>query len=124
MPGRGRRAAARPRGRITLFDPPWFETEPDRLRAVLPRPWVRGGEHGPCGLPSNQRSINPAEPYDRVRAHPGRVEAFFLGGNGFRYVGVITALQQDLGRPVLTANGCCCGSSSDVLPAVVDRGTG
>jgi len=28
----------------------------------------------------------------------------FIGGNGFRSVGVITALEQDLERPVLTAN--------------------
>ena len=28
----------------------------------------------------------------------------FIGGNGFRAVGVIQALEQDLARPVLTAN--------------------
>jgi maleate isomerase len=28
----------------------------------------------------------------------------FIGGNGFRSVGVIAALEEDLGRPVLTAN--------------------
>jgi maleate isomerase len=28
----------------------------------------------------------------------------FIGGNGFRAVGVIRALEEDLGRPVLTAN--------------------
>ena len=32
------------------------------------------------------------------------VEGVFIGGNGFRAIGVIAALEEDLGRPVLTAN--------------------
>lgn len=53
----------------------------------------------------NQRSINPPELYDWIRAHtPTEAEAVFVGGNGFRAVGVIDALEQDLGIPVLTAN--------------------
>jgi maleate isomerase len=40
-----------------------------------------------------------------VRAHvPDNAEAVFIGGNGFRAIGVIQALEVDLGRPVLTAN--------------------
>jgi maleate isomerase len=32
----------------------------------------------------------------------------FIGGNGFRAVGVIQALEEDLGVPVLTANQVLC----------------
>jgi len=32
------------------------------------------------------------------------VEGVFIGGNGFRAIGVIAALEEDLGRPVLTGN--------------------
>ena len=35
---------------------------------------------------------------------PDSAEAVFIGGNGFRSVGVIAALEESLGRPVLTAN--------------------
>jgi maleate isomerase len=35
---------------------------------------------------------------------PERAEAVFIGGNGFRVIGVIKALEEALGRPVLTAN--------------------
>ena len=35
---------------------------------------------------------------------PESAEAVFIGGNGFRAVGAIEALEEDLGRPVLTAN--------------------
>jgi maleate isomerase len=37
-------------------------------------------------------------------ALPRRAEAVFIGGNGFRAIGTIKALEEDLGRPVLTAN--------------------
>jgi maleate isomerase len=61
--------------------------------------------HAASGLPSNQRSINPVELYDWVREHtPDSADAVFIGGNGFRAVGVIDALEEDLQRPVLTAN--------------------
>lgn len=35
---------------------------------------------------------------------PAGAEAVFIGGNGFRAVGVIRVLEEDLGSPVLTAN--------------------
>jgi maleate isomerase len=35
---------------------------------------------------------------------PDSAEAVVVGGNGFRAVGVIDALEEALGRPVLTAN--------------------
>lgn len=92
--------------KLALVDPPWFDAELDRL----------GGEyfssqgfdvvfHAPCGLPSSQKSINPAELYEWICSNvPDTADAVFVGGNGFRSVGVIDALEQDLARPVLTAN--------------------
>jgi maleate isomerase len=43
--------------------------------------------------------------FDWVRTQvPERAEAVFIGGNGFRSIGVIKALEDTLNRPVLTAN--------------------
>lgn len=93
-------------GRMALFDPPWFNVELNRLGAqYFESQQFDVVFHAPCGLPSNQRSVNPAELYDWVLRHtPDEAEAVFIGGNGFRTVGVIAALEEDLGRPVLTAN--------------------
>jgi maleate isomerase len=92
--------------RVALFDPPWFNAELNRLGArYFGSQELDVVFHAPCGLPSNQRSINPPELYDWVLLHtPDEAEAVFIGGNGFRAVGVIAALEEDLGRPVLTAN--------------------
>lgn len=55
---------------ISVVNPPWFDEELDRLGAEYFR--SQGFDvvaHGTCGLPSNQRSINPPELYDWIRAH-------------------------------------------------------
>jgi maleate isomerase len=58
-----------------------------------------------AGLPSGQHLVHPGQLYQWARAHvPPSAEAVFVGGNGFRAVGAIQALEEDLGRPVLTAN--------------------
>ncbi len=92
--------------RVALVDPPWFDRELDLLGAkYFSSQGVEVVFHAPCALPSNQRSINPPELYDWIRAHtPDSAQAVFVGGNGFRSVGIIAALEEDLGRPVLTAN--------------------
>ena len=92
--------------RIALFDPPWFDSELDRLGAEYFRSQdIEVVFHAPCGLPSAQRAINPGELYDWVVTHtPATAEAIFIGGNGFRSVGTIAALEEQLARPVLTAN--------------------
>jgi maleate isomerase len=92
--------------RLALVNPPWFDAELDALGAKF---FTSQGfdvvSHAPCGLPSNQRSINPPELYDWVREHtPDSADAVFIGGNGCRAVGVIEALEQDMRRPVLSAN--------------------
>ena len=35
---------------------------------------------------------------------PANAECIFIAGNGFRTIGVIAALEEDLGKPVLTGN--------------------
>ncbi|WP_328997679.1 maleate cis-trans isomerase [Kribbella sp. NBC_00709] len=92
--------------RIALFSPPWFDNELDQLGAEY---FVAQGldvvVHAACELPSNQRSISPSELFAWIVAHtPGDADGVFIGGNGFRAVGVIAALEEDLGRPVVTAN--------------------
>ena len=48
---------------------------------------------------------HPGQLYEWVRTRtPDSAEAVLIGGNGFRAVGVIQALEQDLERQVLTAN--------------------
>jgi maleate isomerase len=94
--------------RLALFNPPWFDLELDRLGAdYFTSQDLDVVLHRPCGLPSSQRSINPSELFAWVAEHtPDNAEAIFLGGNGFRTVGGIAALEEDLQRPVLTANSC------------------
>ena len=61
--------------------------------------------NGPAGLPSDQQAIQPDQLYDWVRSHvPKSAEAVFIGGNGFRAISVIKALEETLDRPVLSAN--------------------
>jgi maleate isomerase len=49
--------------------------------------------------------ISPGELYEWVRNHtPANMEGAFIAGNGIRAIGVIAALEEDLGRAVLTGN--------------------
>ena len=92
--------------RLALIDPPWFSDELNEQGAA----YFQGQgfdvvHNGPAGLPSDQRAIHPGQLYEWVRTHtPKNAEAVFIGGNGLRAIGVIQALEQDLARPVLTAN--------------------
>jgi maleate isomerase len=92
--------------RLALINPPWFSDEVDQKGADYFR--SQGIEvvySGPAGLPSDQQAIRPEAVFDWVRTHtPERAEAVFIGGNGFRAIGVIKALEDALSRPVLTAN--------------------
>ncbi|TQJ06203.1 maleate isomerase [Kribbella jejuensis] len=92
--------------RLAVFSPPWFDAQLDELGAeYFESQELDVVTHGSCELPSNQRSINPAELFAWVATHtPPDAEAVFLGGNGFRAVGVITALEEQLRKPIVTAN--------------------
>ena len=93
--------------RIALIDPPWFDAELNGLGA---RYYESAGFEvvysSPCGLPSDQEEITPSELHAWVSEHVSSSDpdAIVFGGNGFRTVGVIAALEEDLGRFVLTAN--------------------
>ena len=55
--------------------------------------------------PNTGSVTSPAEIYEWVRKHvPSSAQAVFIGGNAVRAIGVIAALEDDLRRPVLTAN--------------------
>jgi maleate isomerase len=92
--------------RIALVSPPWFDAT---LAAGGTRHYQAAGFEvvfsSPCDLPSGQKLIEPQTLYDWTRTHvPDTAEAVVIGGNGLRAIGVIDALEQVLGRPVLTAN--------------------
>jgi maleate isomerase len=93
--------------RIALIDPPWFDTE---LNGLGRRYYESAGFEvvysAPCGLPSAQVKITPADLHAWVSEHVSttNADAIVIGGNGFRAVGAIAALEEDLGRPMLTAN--------------------
>ena len=92
--------------RLAVVSPPWFDAE----LSDLGRDYYRAagfdvGFCSPCDLPSGQDLIAPEDLHDWVLANvPDTVDAVTIGGNGFRAVGVIEALEGKLGRPVLTAN--------------------
>jgi len=91
---------------IALVDPPWFDAE---LNGLGRRYYESAGFEvvysAPCGLPSDQAKITPADLHAWVSEHVSTdADAVVLGGNGFRAVGTIAALEEDLGRPVVTAN--------------------
>jgi maleate isomerase len=92
--------------RLVLISPPWFSADMDQQGARYFQ--TQGFEvihHSRAGLPSDPKAIRPAELYEWVRTHtPKGADAVFIGGNGFRAIGVINALEEDLARPVLSAN--------------------
>lgn len=92
--------------RLALISPPWFSAELDQLGARYFH--SQGFEivhNGPAGLPSDQQTIEPKSLYEWVCTHvPPSAEAVFIGGNGFRAIGAIKALEEKLNRPILTAN--------------------
>jgi maleate isomerase len=92
--------------RVALIHPPWFDAELSDLgRRYYEAAGLEVVHAAPCGLPSDQTAIRPEELHAWALSHvPDRAEAVVIGGNGFRAVGVISTLEADLGRPVLTAN--------------------
>ncbi len=92
--------------RLALIDPPWFSADLNAQGAAYFRDRGFDVVHAaPAGLPSGQFLVHPGALYAWARAHvPRNADAVFIGGNGFRAIGVIQALEEDLGRPVLTAN--------------------
>jgi maleate isomerase len=92
--------------RLALFNPPWFSAEMDQRGArYFQSQGLEVVHNGPVGLPSDQQAIHPSQLYEWVATHtPKNAEAVFIGGNGFRAIGTIKALEENLNRPILTAN--------------------
>jgi maleate isomerase len=93
--------------RMALIDPPWFDIE---LNGLGRRCYELAGFEvvysSPCGLESDQKKITPADLHAWVsdQVSSTDAEAIVFGGNGFRTVGAIAALEEDLGRAVVTPN--------------------
>ena len=92
--------------RVALVTPPWFDRELIELGKEL----FEHAGHAVVGaaaaeLDSDQRAITPSGLFDWVRrSTPHDADAVVIAGNGLRAVGVIAALEQELARPVVTAN--------------------
>jgi maleate isomerase len=113
--------------KLALFSPPWFSTEIDRQGAgYFQSQGFEVVHSGPADLPSDQQAIRPGELFEWVRTHtPAEADAVFIGGNGFRAVGIIKALEQALARPVLTANQVALWQAlrlTGARPSIVDYG--
>jgi maleate isomerase len=92
--------------RLALISPPWFSEEMDQRGArYFQGEGFEVVQSGPAGLPSDPQAIRADQLYEWVRTHtPEDADAAFIGGNGFRAIGIINALEEHLARPVLTAN--------------------
>jgi maleate isomerase len=103
--------------RIALIHPPWFADDENQLGVAYFRSQgfdvVYASQMDLRGLPIAKPTdplrkfteLYPPELYEFARKHvPPTTEAVFFGGNGFRAIGIISALEQELGVPVLTGN--------------------
>lgn len=92
--------------RIAVIDPPWFDAQLVALgRAYYEDAGFDVLAATACELPSDQTAITPDALHRWIVEHaPADADAIVVGGNGFRAVGTIAALEADLRRPVLTAN--------------------
>jgi maleate isomerase len=103
--------------RIALIHPPWFANDENELGVAYFRNQgfdvVYASQMDLRGLPIAKPTdplrkfteIYPAEIYEFARKNvPATAEAVFFGGNGFRAIGAIAALEEELGVPVLTGN--------------------
>ncbi len=112
-------------GRVALFDPPWFDAELNALGAAY---YAAAGfevvSSMRCALPSDQSAIQPAALFEFVRRHvPTQADAVVFGGNGFRVVGIIDALERELARPVITANQALLWAALGAVGAQTDTVT-
>ena len=103
--------------RIALIHPPWFTNDQQQLGVAYfenqgfdvvfaNQMQLRGLSLAKPTDPLRKfTELYPAELYRFARAQvPATAEAVLFAGNGFRAVGMIAALEEELGRPVLTGN--------------------
>lgn len=114
MPGCAAVAAFKALGaqRIALFHPPWYVNDMDAKGvayfsdqgfAVVDACHFTPEVEVPH--PNFGSAVGPDEMYDWIRKRvPSNIDALFIAGNGWRTIGVISVLEEDLGLPVLTAS--------------------
>lgn len=92
--------------RLAFINPPWVADEMTEAGARYFRGAGLQVVYAASASPATtQRDVPVAMYYDWIRAQvPKNADALFIGGNGFRAAGAIEALEEDLERPVLTAN--------------------
>ena len=92
--------------RIAFITPPWFDAELNGLgRSYYEAAGFEVVFSASCEIPSDQKLITPEGLFAFATSNvPESAEAVVIGGNGFRAVGTIDALEKALDRPVLTAN--------------------
>lgn len=92
--------------RVALVDPPWFDAD---LNELGRRYYESAGfdviRAARCELPSNQARITAAGLYGWVTEQGSAgADALVIGGNGFRAIGVISALEREFRCAIVTAN--------------------
>jgi maleate isomerase len=89
--------------RLALIDPPWFSAELNRMGAEYFRSQQIDVVYAApaAALPRSQHDQHPGRLHDWVRTQvPSDADAILTGDNGFRAVGAIESLEQNLRRPV------------------------
>lgn len=91
--------------RVLLVDPPWFPAElTDLGRRWLESNGVSVARAEAAGLPSGQGNIHPGALHRWLCANVAGIDLVLIGGNGFRAIGAIRAVEADTGVPVVSAN--------------------
>ena len=107
--------------RIALIHPPWFSIELDALGAnFFADQGFDLAYHGPARLRTDYGDIAPQKLFDWAQSRmPDDAQALVFGGGGLRAIGVIDALEKDLGRPVLSSNQAAFWAALRAADAVV-----
>lgn len=92
--------------RVALIHPPWFAEEVDRRGAeYFQKQGFDVVFHARAPLRNDRGNVHPGPLYEWARTNvPKEAEAVFMGGNGMRTIGAIQALEEALGKPVITSN--------------------
>lgn len=93
--------------RLAIVNPSWFDADLDGLGAnYFEEAGFRVVHHAPCGLRSGQKYVTPQSLYEwitKVVTESG-ADTVFVGGNGQRSIGIIEAVEKNLGVSMVTAN--------------------
>jgi len=91
--------------RVMLVDPPWFPADLTALgKSWLERNNVTVVKAQAAELPSGQGNIHAQALYEWMCSAVDGIDLVLVGGNGFRAVGAVQAVEESAGVPVVTAN--------------------